>query len=103
MKRLSFSGVLLAWAACTTSQPEAPTDVGRPNVLFVFYDQYRPDIIGAYGGGQNITTPNLDRLAREGMLFTNALSTTPVCTPLSRHAHNRTLPDAYGDPSRTMR
>jgi len=81
MKRLSFSGILLAWAACTTSQPETPADVERPNVLFVFYDQYRPDIIGAYGGGKNITTPNLDRLAREGMLFTNALSTTPVCTP----------------------
>ena len=81
MKRLSFSGLLLAWAACTTSEPKEPADVERPNVLFVFYDQYRPDIIGAYCGGQNITTPNLDRLAREGMLFTNALSTTPVCTP----------------------
>ena len=76
MKRLSFSAILLAWAACATS-PETPADVERPNILFVFYDQYRPDIIGAYGGGKNITTPNLDRLAREGMLFTNALSTTP--------------------------
>ena len=81
MTRLMWSGVLLAWAACTTSQPEAPAEPDRPNVLFVFYDQYRPDIIGAYGGGKNITTPNLDRLAQEGVLFTNALSTTPVCTP----------------------
>ena len=78
MTRLMWSGVLLAWAACT-SQPEAPAEPDRPNVLFVFYDQYRPDIIGAYGDGKNITTPNLDRLAQEGVLFTNALSTTPRC------------------------
>lgn len=81
MSRLSSFGVLLAWAACTTSPPETPFEPDRPNVLLVFYDQYRPDIIGAYGGGRNITTPHLDRLAEEGVLFTNALSTTPVCTP----------------------
>jgi len=57
----------------------APPD--RPNILFVFYDQYRADLIGAYGGGANISTPNIDRLAAEGALFTNGLSTTPVCTP----------------------
>ena len=80
MPRLTVFGVLLAWAACTTSPPEAPAEPDRPNVLVIFYDQYHPDIIGAYGG-KNITTPNLDRLAEEGVLFTNALSTTPVCTP----------------------
>jgi arylsulfatase A-like enzyme len=82
VSRVPLSVVLFAWAACTTStqQPEAPV-TARPNVLFVFYDQYRPDIIGAYGGTRNIETPNLDRLASEGVLFTNALSTTPVCTP----------------------
>ncbi len=85
MSRVHGLGVLLAstWMACTTpaTRPKAPEQPQRPNVLFVFYDQYRPDIIGAYGGGRNISTPNLDRLAREGVLFTNALSTTPVCTP----------------------
>ena len=53
----------------------------RPNVLFVFYDQYRSDVIGAYGGGDNISTPHIDRLAEDGVLFANGLSTTPVCTP----------------------
>ena len=54
---------------------------GRPNVLFVFYDQFRVDLIGAYGGHGNIRTPHLDRLAREGVLFTNGLSTVPVSAP----------------------
>ena len=75
---------LLLIVGCSGAPPaETPpaADPGRPNVLFVFYDQYRTDIIGAYGGGDNITTPNIDRLADEGALFTNGLSTTPVCTP----------------------
>ncbi len=62
------------------SPDSAPSD-SRPNVLFVFYDQYRADIIGAYDGGANIATPHIDRIAREGVLFTNGLSTVPVCTP----------------------
>lgn len=80
MSRLVSLLVLSAWAGCSSPPPPEPAPE-RPNVLFVFYDQYRPDIIGAYGGGNNITTPSLDRLASEGMRFDNALSTTPVCTP----------------------
>jgi arylsulfatase A-like enzyme len=52
----------------------------KPNVLFVFPDQLRADMCSAYGG-RNIATPNIDRLAREGVLFTNSVSTCPLCTP----------------------
>lgn len=45
----------------------------RPNLIVVFDDQFRPDLAGAYGGGQNITTPNIDRLAGEGITFENAV------------------------------
>ena len=51
-----------------------------PNLLFIFDDQLRADACGVYGGG-NITTPNIDRLASQGMLFTNGISTCPLCTP----------------------
>ena len=61
--------------------PENRVGVHRPSVLFVFVDQLRADVIGAYGGGANISTPNIDRLAEGGTLFTNGLSTTLVCTP----------------------
>lgn len=82
MSRLVTFCALLAGAACSTAPRETPeASRPRPNVLFVFYDQYRADNIGAYGGVQNITTPNLDRLAEEGVVYTNALSTVPVCTP----------------------
>jgi len=53
----------------------------RPNVIVLFDDQLRADVCGAYGGGKNITTPNIDRLAGQGMTFNNATSTCPLCTP----------------------
>lgn len=85
MNRLTWSVIVIVivivGASCKAPAPDAAPEPAGPNVVFVFYDQYRPDIIGAYGGGNNVTTPNLDRLAGEGMRFTNALSTTPVCTP----------------------
>jgi arylsulfatase A-like enzyme len=52
----------------------------KPNVLFIFDDQLRTDVCGVYGG-RNITTPNIDRLARQGVLFTNSVSSCPLCTP----------------------
>src|SRR3954465_6267238 len=52
----------------------------RPNILFLMTDQHRTDCVGAYGNTA-IRTPNLDRIAREGVLFRNAYSSTPTCTP----------------------
>ncbi len=53
---------------------------GRPNILFLMTDQHRGDCIGA-DGNEAIRTPNLDRIAREGVLFKRAYSSTPTCTP----------------------
>ena len=51
-----------------------------PNILFVMTDQQRFDTIAALGNG-DVYTPNLDRLVRRGVAFTNAYSTCPVCVP----------------------
>ena len=60
---------------------DAGVAVGKkPNILFVFDDQLRADVCGIYGS-RNITTPNIDRLAREGVVFTNSVSSCPLCTP----------------------
>jgi arylsulfatase A-like enzyme len=56
-------------------------DSGRkPNVIFVFADQLRSQALGCYGDKQ-AKTPNIDRLASQGVRFTNAISTWPVCSP----------------------
>lgn len=52
----------------------------RPNILFVLADQLRASALPLYGETQ-IETPNIDRLAGQGTVFTQAVSTCPVCTP----------------------
>ncbi|HRT97473.1 MAG TPA: sulfatase-like hydrolase/transferase, partial [Planctomycetota bacterium] len=51
-----------------------------PNILFLMTDQHRGDCIGA-DGNRVIRTPNLDRIAHEGVLFRCAYTSTPSCTP----------------------
>ncbi len=51
-----------------------------PNVIVVFPDQLRAQSLPLYGERQ-ISTPNLDRLASEGVVLDNAISNCPVCTP----------------------
>lgn len=52
----------------------------RPNILFFFTDQQRWDTCGCYGQKLDIT-PNLDRMAAEGVRFANAYTCQPVCGP----------------------
>ncbi|MGI6494565.1 MAG: sulfatase-like hydrolase/transferase [Kiritimatiellia bacterium] len=52
----------------------------RPNILFIHADQHRFDCVGANGHPLPIT-PNLDRLAAEGMNFTRAFTPSPICVP----------------------
>ncbi len=52
----------------------------RPNIVFIMADDQAPWALRA-SGYPHAHTPNLDRLAREGMRFTNAFTPTPVCSP----------------------
>ncbi len=54
--------------------------MNKPNILYVMTDQQRFDTISALGN-RHIFTPNLDRLVRRGVSFSNAYSTCPVCVP----------------------
>lgn len=53
--------------------------VGRPNIIFIIADDLGSADLGCYGGAS--ISPVLDRLAREGLLFTRAYSNSPVCSP----------------------
>ncbi|MEX2580092.1 MAG: sulfatase-like hydrolase/transferase [Verrucomicrobiales bacterium] len=52
----------------------------RPNILFVYSDDQAPWAFGR-SGDPNASTPNLDRLASEGMYLKNSFTVTPVCSP----------------------
>jgi arylsulfatase A-like enzyme len=52
----------------------------RPNILYIMADDHAAHAISAYGSKIN-KTPNIDRIAREGMLFTRCWVTNSICTP----------------------
>jgi arylsulfatase len=64
----------------------------KPNILFIVCDQLRADALGCTGNW--VKTPNIDRLAREGVRFLNCVTTSPVCIPArismatGRYPHN---------------
>lgn len=64
----------------------------RPNIIFIFSDDHSAQAIGAYGS-KVIQTPNLDRLAREGMIFRSVFATNAICGPsravvlTGKHSH----------------
>jgi arylsulfatase A-like enzyme len=78
---------LLLFSLCTFVLParqacSEPKSLERkPNVVFLLFDQIRADALGAYGGGKNASTPHIDQLASQGVVFTNAISPAPLCTP----------------------
>ncbi len=76
MTRRTLLASLAPAAAAAVAQPGQP----RPNILFILPDQVRPQDL-SINGGQNVPTPHMDRIAREGVSFSNALSTCPLCTP----------------------
>jgi len=52
----------------------------RPNILFIFSDDHAYQAISAYGSNRN-KTPNIDRIAKDGVLFTNCCVTNSICAP----------------------
>ncbi len=81
---LASAGALSALALGTGCQPNPP------NLLLVTMDTTRIDAIGAYGQSAPVT-PNLDRLAAEGVRFTRAYSVTPLTIP----AHSSIMTGMY--------
>jgi arylsulfatase A-like enzyme len=60
--------------------PQKRSASGKPNLVFVFADEWRAQATG-YAGDPNAITPNLDLLAENSLNFTHAVSGCPVCTP----------------------
>ena len=54
--------------------------MSRPNILFLFSDQHNQKVSGCYGD-KVVQTPNIDRLAAQGVRFNNAYCPSPICVP----------------------
>ena len=79
---IALAPALPLLTSCTATDSDAPVDVEpvRPNILFVFTDDHASHAISAYGSTIN-RTPNIDRLASEGVLFANAFVGNSICAP----------------------
>ena len=77
---LSFSAPLLLASMAALSAADA-TPTSRPNIVLILADDLGYGDVSCYNDRAQVPTPNLDRLAREGMRFTDAHSPATVCTP----------------------
>ena len=88
---LVFSTVLFLIGSCSQNKKEE-TKPKRPNIVFIMSDDHAYQAISAYDD-RLIQTPNIDRIATEGMRFTNASVTNSICAPsravilTGKHSH----------------
>ena len=77
------AAVLAAVGVARTAGGAEGRGDARPNILFLFSDDHAPHAIGAYGGPLAALdpTPEIDRLADQGMLFRNSFCTNSICGP----------------------
>ena len=81
MRRRDFLADMTATGLTLSASPlPAPAAESRPNFLIMMSDQHSPHVLGCYGD-PIVQTPNLDRLARQGVVFEHAYDQAPVCVP----------------------
>ena len=73
-------------------QQPAPS---RPNIVLIIADNLNPTLLGPYGN-MEIRTPNLDQMAKEGMLFERAFAVSGVCSPTRASLLTGLLPSQTG-------
>ncbi|MEQ2009041.1 MAG: sulfatase-like hydrolase/transferase, partial [Limisphaerales bacterium] len=78
MKRLLLLAALLALNSQLSTFNSPAAESKRPNILWLIGEDFSPHL-GCYGT-KEVWTPNLDQLARQGMRYTRAFTTAPVCS-----------------------
>ncbi len=91
-KILSISFLAVTVTSCSS---QIPKEKSKPNVLFIAVDDLN-DWIGVMGGHPQAKTPNMDRLAARGVLFTNAQCQAPVCNPSRASVMTSLQPNTTG-------
>jgi len=80
LRTLTTTTAALALPGCTSARLSQGKRTARPNLVIIFCDDLGYGDIGCFGSTKH-HTPNLDRMAAEGMRFTSFYSTCSVCTP----------------------
>jgi arylsulfatase A-like enzyme len=97
MKSFPLFVALLAAAMtiANTTRAEQPASAERPNIVLISLDTVRPDHLGAYGYSKP-TSPNLDKLASEGVVFEKVWTVAPWTLPAHMSVFTSMLPSQHG-------
>ncbi|GAB1453460.1 hypothetical protein MASR2M47_35160 [Draconibacterium sp.] len=92
----TIASAVFLFASCQI-QPKQNIEVAKPNIVYILADDLGYGDLSVYGQ-THFQTPNLDKMAAEGMLFTQHYAGTTVCAPsrssLMTGQHTGTLPSA---------
>lgn len=92
MKGSLFALIIILFVACETRVQQEK----KPNFLFILVDDQPFDAMGLMGRYPFLETPNMDRLAKEGVLFTNFFCTQSICSPSRASFLTGTYPHIHG-------
>ena len=90
-RRQFIAGAVGSAVAANVAAQNRNRNSTRPNILFILADDMGWGDLSCYGR-RDYATPNLDRLAKQGIRFTNAYSAAPVCTPTRVGFHTGRYP-----------
>src|SRR5512133_681328 len=83
-------------AAVAAASAQTAAGGAKPNVIMILSDQFRWDCVGAMGVNPMNLTPNLDRMAKRGVLFRSAFCNQPVCAPARGSILTGQYPSRHG-------
>jgi arylsulfatase A-like enzyme len=98
MRTSQLALVILALTGITSlpaAGAAAADGSGRPNVVLIMTDNHGAWSLGCYGNPE-VRTPNIDRMAGEGVLFTDCYSSNPVCSPTRATFLTGLMPSQHG-------
>ncbi|MEO0966506.1 MAG: sulfatase [Planctomycetota bacterium] len=92
----SLLGRTPAASAQPASATPRATDASRPNVLYVFADQWRRHALGCMPDADPVQTPHMDAFARQSLVLPNAIAGFPLCTPYRASLQTGLYPPGHG-------
>ncbi|MFC1558445.1 sulfatase [candidate division KSB1 bacterium] len=98
---LRKAGIFSGGVMLSSSAPaflKGRSKMEKPNIVFVTVDQMRGDALSCLGS-PNARTPNLDNMAREGVIFENGYCNNPVCLPSRISMFTGLYPHQHGSPT----
>ena len=93
VRALAATAIFLTIACVVGHTPDRQTQ--RPNIVLILSDDLGYADIGAYGS-RDIPTPHIDRIAQQGIRFTNAYVSGPYCSPTRAGLMTGRYPQRFG-------